>query len=327
MAMLRKTRLQLTRLEDREVPAGSVLNYGSGSFNGTSGPVNLAINFTGPNAFAWSTSPTTMPAASAAGTATVTGNLTVSLNGCGPNSAGTPGMQGNSLFINMNGQSLTGNLTILMGPCNDRVILINGSIMGQVTISTNAGDDQVFVSAGTAGPITIGKSLAIAQDGGNDTTTWGGALVVGGNTSVNMGAGNNTYNMATQFNIGGNMTMLAGGGLDPVNLLGAVGSTVGGAFFASLGNGNNDINLDCGLTIGGNTTYVGGTGSDNVEVGATIGGNLLALLGAGSDTFTYSAPPCIPFVGGTAFIDGGPGNDVYLPLTLPSWPNTVINIP
>jgi hypothetical protein len=329
MSALRKARLQVTPLESREVPAGSVMNYSAGNFTGSSGPVNLAINFTGTNAISWNTAPPTMPAAAATGTSTLGGNLTVSLTGCGPNSAGTPGMQGNSIFINMNGNTLTGNLTVLTGPCNDRVVLINGTINGTVTISTNAGDDQVFVSAGTTGPITIGKSLTIAEAAGNDTVGTNGALTVGGNTGINMGAGNNAYNLAAQFNIGGNLQMIAGAGSDPIGQLSAGTSSIGGAAFFSPGNGPNQLILPCSLTIAGNTTYVGGQGTDDFTAAAMMGGNLLALLGAGNDTFSYAMPGCCGMVSGTAIIDGGPGIDVNnTPAACPiTWPNTFLNIP
>ena len=327
MSALRRVHLSVTPLESRDTP--STMVFGGGSFLGKSGNVNLSVTFSGTNAITWSTSPGTTPAAFASGASTLGGNLSITLLGCGTSTAGTPGNVGNSVSIDLNGQTLTGNLAITTGNCDDTITVFGGTVSGQVTINTNGGDDAVTISGGTSasGPMTIGKNLKIAEGAGNDSIAFGGpALKVGGNASINMGPGNNGYSLASLFSIGGNLQMQAGAGNDPFNQLGIAGSSIGGNATVLAGNGNNGLLLPAGLTIFGNTTYVGGTGSDGVIDGALINGNLLCLLGAGNDRFIYAA--AAPIVGGKAFISGGPVlADIYIPLTTPSWPNTVIGFP
>jgi hypothetical protein len=316
MSRSRKIRLRLQPLESRETPAAMTYNAITDTFFGASGEVNLSINFTGLNAISWSTSPPTIPAVDASGTDAVA-NLKVSLTGTGIN--------GNNVSINLNGQTLTGNVSINLSNRNDVVRIFNGNINGNVLITTGADNDQVILGGGNV-PLVIGKDLKVNEGAGNDAIAFVAPLVnIVGNATIQMGAGANQYKLASPFSVGGNLLMQAGNGSDPINQLGVAGSSIGGNATFQPGTGQNSLMLPAGLTIGGNVSYTGGAGTDNVFNGATIGGMLKVSLGAGIDNYTYGASAA---VGISANIKGGAPviglvGDVYNNFATITWPNTV----
>jgi len=331
MTAKRRAILALTPLESRDTP--STMTYAPGSFIGNSGNVSLNVTFTGPNSISWITSPPTTPGAFASGTSTFGSNLKISLTGCG-NIPGTPLLVGNTIIVDLNGQTLSGNLNILTGPCDDTVYVLNGTVTGSVVINTQAGNDNVVIGGGAiaGSALQVGQNLRINEGAGDDSVTFiGPALNVTGNCSINMGAGNNSYNLASQFTIGGNLLMQAGAGSDPVNVLGTATSVIGGNSIFTLGAGTNILDLPAGLIMGSSkanfVAYQGAGGSDFVNDGATITGALSVRLRGGADLFVYLASS--PTVGTTAFIDGGAPNnaDIYIQNTVPTWTNTVINFP
>jgi len=227
---------------------------------------------------------------------------------------------------------LTGNITIVTGNCDDTVSLFNGTVVGNVSIKTQGGNDSVNIS-GTpnVGPLNITGGLLINEANGNDSLTFGGgfatggaALNVNGNVGINMGGGNNSYQLTSNFKFGSDLLMTAAAGTDPINQLGTGLSSIAGKATFQPGGGQNTLLLPAGLVIGGNVTYSGGTGTDSVYDDAMIFGKLAVTLGAGVDRFTYGTSAFVSVAG--AKINGGPpaAGDLYTQLLIPSWPNSVI---
>lgn len=103
--------------------------------------------------------------------------------------------------------TVRGKLTINGGKDTDTVNLGSGSptqLLGNVSIDTKAGNDNIYMNQGTYGATPVGKGptlFKIVAGGGDDTIGIGGAstpgaLVFAGNFSLNAGAGNDTLGIA-----------------------------------------------------------------------------------------------------------------------------------
>jgi hypothetical protein len=170
-----------------------------------------------------------------------------------------------------------GKLTIYGGKDADTVSFGNANgtqLLGNVSIDTKGGDDNVTVGRGTYGATPVGKSptaFALKTGEGNDTVLIGGVIAVGavvfaGNFSLDTGAGDDTLGIAATFAAGTvdfekASTILMGAGNDRV-------------IIASGANGNNV------LFIGGTTIDLGASSEsgvgDRFDVSAT-GTSQLAL--------------------------------------------------
>jgi acetyltransferase-like isoleucine patch superfamily enzyme len=230
MSALRNAFLRVERLEDRDLPAGTVT------------------------------------AAFAAGTLTLTGdpqannlevridNGNVTLKGKGTTIAGGTSFAGvNDIVINLGdgndrvtvrGRTLAGNLTIDLGNGNDHAQLKKLSVTGNVSVTGGAGNDHVKIED----HVFVGGNVTVTTNDGNDHVGIE-ELHVTGTTSVDTGLGNDKVEIEeSQFS--GAATILLGDGNDRIKLEDvsfAVASTVDG------GNGTDKLKQE---DVSGPVNYV-----------------------------------------------------------------------
>jgi hypothetical protein len=295
---LNRSRPHLEGLEDRTVPAVSLMLNASGDLTGIFGPPppgSLTATLVANNMF------TIVENAHTFGTFHVGGNLTLNLGNSLTQSLITVDL-GNSVF--------NGNLTINVGANAHSPIGFGiwikgdngGAIAGNLTITTGAGNVNMLVSG--ANTTVVGSSMSVVMGVGFNTFTMSAATVQGnaridnfqtavlGNSSavggfLTMDAtqavlfnANRTVFLQNGFTLGGFIDINTGAdALD--NILFGTGTAVFGVAILNLGNGSNMFTLQSGAAIFGSLTYIGGSDNDivNLQAGSTVFGSAAFVMG------------------------------------------------
>jgi len=178
-----------------------------------------------------------------------------------------------STVTRINGQTTalsfntTGGLVLDMDAGNDRVMLTDVGIVGNVTGSLGQGNDQLALQSSSEGPLSFTLNNGNEPDYDNVSTS--GLLSVGGND------GNDTLVMFDAI-IGGNLTFVGGNGSDLFNSGGTDtdDNAIGGSVQLTPGAGNDSINV-FRLSVGGNFRVDDGSAATQTNVRMT---NLRANL-------------------------------------------------
>ena len=305
-------RLCLEHLENRLVPSLTVKTIGSTLFvSGTPvGVPGLVVTETARNTFQ------VLDGASNLGTFANIVNVDLNLTD----------HQNKSVNVNLNGNTLTGNLIINEGKGDTTSSAANGTgvfggkIGGSLAVVGGSGEEELVpgFQVTASPPFAVAKGLSVGGDiifnarsnpsasafNVLDTGVFFGAptVTVGGRIRTTfvdaMGIGQNTT-------IGASLTYTAAAG-EQSGFLGIAG-TVGGSVRAIFGNGaaGNTLDLTATGNIGGLLARMGnGPATVLLEAGSKIGISADIGSGSGNDTFTISGQ-----ISGNARFSGGQGTD------------------
>jgi hypothetical protein len=308
-----RSRLWLEQLENRLVPSLTVQSFGGSLFVSGLPTGNVLLTETAPNAFQ------VMDGTQNLGTFAHISNVNLNLIN----------HQNKSVNINLNGNTLTGNLFINEGLGDTTSNAANGTgifggrIGGSLTVVGGAGEEEVVpgLQVTSAPPFAVAIGLSVGGDiifnarsnlapfafnvldtgilfgAGAPTVTVGGSIQA---TFVDaVAVGQNTT-------VGKNLTATAAPA-EGNGFLGVAG-TVRGSVQATFGNGPAGNTLDLLPTgvIGGSLQASLGDGPAIVllEAGSTVGTNASISSGAGNDSFSVADQ-----INGNASFNGGDGND------------------
>jgi hypothetical protein len=313
MKSSRLSRLWLEHLEGRLVPSLTVQSFGGTLFVSGLPTGNLLLTETAASAFQ------VMDGTHNLGTYAHISNVNLSLTN----------HQNKSVNVNLNGNTLTGNLFINEGLGDTTSNAANGTgifggrIGGSLTVVGGAGEEEVVpgLQVTSAPPFANPIGLSVGGDivfnarsnlapfafnvldtgilfgAGAPTVTVGGSIQT---TFVDaVGIGQNTT-------VGKNLTYTAASA-EGNGFLGIAG-TVRGNVQATFGNGpaGNTLDLQPTGNIGGSLQSSLGNGPAIVllEAGSAIGTNANISSGAGNDSFAVAGQ-----INGNASFNGGDGND------------------
>jgi hypothetical protein len=226
---------------------------------------------------------------------------------------------GNSLAINMDATSDTGN---------DTVTIAVAGIGGSLTANLGNGDNVFQLGLTGDGTTTIAGNLQVTMGAGNDSVALA-SLKVTNSVLLTTGAGNTTWDLDQNFFVGRDLSITAtGAGDDSLVLFSDTVGVVGGNITLNLGDGTNSLvfNGTAGTASGGTFRYTGGTGTDSILLNGRLGRQLVVNLGAGNDTFEYGTtftvqPPLSVY---SAVLDGSGGNDTYIN-NVTAYPTAALN--
>jgi hypothetical protein len=269
----------LEMLEDRTVPA-TVRLLGSGLYISNAvavaGTTNVEVRAVANNKFEVYDN----------GNKIGTFNVGGTINYTGTNLADT-------LTVNLQGNTFTGNLFASMGNGNDTVdVTGGGALLGGANVQTGFGNDTTNLNSTGAAAMNFGGSIQVTDQLGTDTVNLGnagavtkflGSVQLTNTNTVNAGAG------AADL-IGGDFTVSSVTENTPVALTVADNFTVNG--FTTVRGGNVADTVDLGVaTFNKNAQFLMGAGDDAVNfngVGLTFNGNLDVDLGGGTNAVTMS---------------------------------------
>jgi hypothetical protein len=310
-------RPRLEMLEDRWVPANVHFINGGLYISPSSGEAGLNLTATQSSANHF----TLKDGAATLGTFGPVSNLYI-----------TGGNGADTITVNLNALTYTGNLLFNTGNGNDSVAVSNGSLLGNLTGLTGAGNDTV--SLGGAAAFNVGGTTQLTDTLGSNT------LVVGGAAASSFGGDFNAtgYNLVTLGNaastttFNGNITIndgfigiganiavnkvtankslniSTGSGADTITFAGA--NTVNGSTSVNTGAGNDSVSFTGTASLNGNVSVTMGDGNDSIAATAgtiAVGGNLSLTLGNGNDTI--SVTPATNTVAGDLSVTLGSGAD------------------
>jgi hypothetical protein len=209
---------------------------------------------------------------------------------------------------------LKGNLNVNLGGGDDEVLIGFGGARN-VTVNGGNGDDQIsFQRFGTFGNLEVNSG-----NGSKDVVNVFAETDVTGTTNIRnaesvligtrSGGDINVMN-SVAMNVDffgrttGDLTVMGGGGSFTVG-----GSVGGDAVYLNNFFGTTPAKFLIQGSVTGSAIMVGTVAADTLEVSqfATVG-NLFAYLGGGNDTYTRTTGAVI----GSAYVNGGAGQDVYI---------------
>lgn len=309
-----RTILNLTRLEDRTVPATATYSAGTLTITAATGDI-IRID---------PVLTTSIP-----GYDRVTVGPTVIFDSGNSQPVRNLVVRGNAaenytflfgLGISLNNVSMTG----AAGPATAFVfsLVVLGTdtrISGNFTFTGNAarGDDAIFLAglAGFGGTATIGGNVSVNFQAGNDLLDIAGGSI-GGNLSVIGGAGNDTFNVVSDssLSVGGNVNVNLGNGDNRVGGVAAHSFSIGRNFNLAMGTGDDRVDYRLSpLRVGGSISANLGPSPNVVFLGAEtwqsgdlfVGGN---FTGLGGVDYELLGPN---FIGGNVSINEGPGINAF----------------
>lgn len=165
----------------------------------------------------------------------------------------------------INGQTTTqsfstsGGLVLGMGAGNDRVLLTDIGLIGNITGNLGTGSDQLALESDKDGPLSF--TLNNGNDPDYDNVSTSGLLNVNGND------GSDTLVMFDAI-IGGSLTFVGGNGNDRFNSSGTDtdDNVVGGSVQLTPGSGNDSISI-FRMAVGGNFRVDDGSADTQTNVG------------------------------------------------------------
>jgi len=213
----------------------------------------------------------------------------------------TAGAGSDSLTVDLNGSTYTGNLLVSTGAGNDSITILSstgaGAILGNTNLIAGAGVDSINLNSTGTTAVRFGGSVQV-------TSTVNQGAVSFGNTSAasSIGKGLTITNFPTinLTDAQGNSADVVSGGLTIND-----GSLVNTATIG-IGNPGNSIGTaSTTLTINGNVNITTGSGSDVVELGlVTVNGTTNVNAGSGNDIVTLGQYGFAGVVEFTAFFNG-----------------------
>jgi hypothetical protein len=241
--------------------------------------------------------------------------------------------------------AMSGNLSIRTGNSlgGYRVILEDGTVSGNVSIKTGAGDDTVRV--GIVDAVTISGSLTIDGGAGTDSGGFGptGSVIEGNVTATGFQdffsdqpfdiAGNLTVDSSREgldasirmgVNVAGNAVIRTGAGDDLVRF--NEDSVISGNLIVNTKGGDDDLQLGTGILTPGTTTVLGnlvvnsGGGADTLQLGGDgcdVNGNVTMTTGSGDDTVIFEAATTVLGSAITLVMGNGDDTMVNVDLTAP----------
>ncbi len=271
--MTRKRRivLSLEQLEDRLVPATAHFVSGTLLISPSPGESGLNLTVTQSSANTFQVTDNGKPV----GTYGPVANLDI-----------TGGSGADSITVDLDGKTYTGNLLINSGTGNDTLTIQStggaGGIGGNTTLITGTGVDSINLNSAGTTAIRFGGSVQVISTGNQSTLNFGSgssstaATTVGRGLSItnvpNVNITNQTLSSADVINGGLTINDPNLGNFDTIN----VGNP-------GTGFGSSSIPL----TINGNVNVSVGSSSATVDVGfVTVNNSTNLNLGNGSDTVT-----------------------------------------
>lgn len=314
-------RLRLEQLEERWQPAILLQLNSSGNLTSIFGTTTGTVVLTqvGDNQF------DVVENGNDLGTYNVPGNLKVSL---GNSVSAAP-----ALIVDLGGFEFGGSMDLGVGNATAgyEVMVANGTIDGNLNVTTGNGPDMVFLGGGEGGAITVDGNVSVNTANGADTVSMLGSTIDGNVTVRSANAfttdseigGFLTYDSSreslpnsvdlTGSDVAGSAIITTGAGADTVTM----GGNVSGHAIVNLGNGANALNVDG--TVLGNMTVTAGSGNDVLDFGgggnatigfgsALIGGNLTVVGGNGLNQVTFTNTTVL---GNSLTYVGGNGVDLF----------------
>jgi hypothetical protein len=305
-------RLTLDRLEDRlNLSVNAIFNGVDLTLVGSPDSGMLEVNQTAANTFNYVDGAFTSP------DFTVTGNVTVNVNGIGDtvsinldanvapgNISVYLGNGGNLLLVTTGGMAggIAGNLTVIGGTGIDAVAIgdpLDGDtidVFGNLYVSLGNSFDALFITDG----VTVSGNALFS----NTNTTIIAGDVAGKVTATDTESFANLFVVTADSMIGGNLSYTSRNGSDVVILEGLV---KGSATF-NLGNGSNEFNMSG--TVEKSLTVRTGSGADEIDLsdGAAILKNATVSMGNGSNVFTFDVEALVQ--GNLSITGGSDGDDL-----------------
>jgi hypothetical protein len=248
------------------------------------------------------------------------------------------GSGANFITVGTSTISLTvdGNVNIIAGSGNDEVTLDNltvGNVLGDLTIQTGAGDDNIQLGSTVAVSISHG-SLSI--DAGNATIGngiaigLGAAVTVSGNTSLTSGSSGASNGIAVNNLTTSALSINTGSAADNINVALNSAVTVHGDFTVNAGAGDNHVVMGTSATalvVDGNLSIVTGSGTDEVTLNnvtaGNVSGDLTIQTGAGDDIVELSKFAAVSVSHGSLNINTGDATTLDTINILAGAPTTV----
>lgn len=213
----------------------------------------------------------------------VEGNLVVSLKGAA---------EGGANELHLDNVEVMGGLTCTGGAGDDNVY-INGEVDVDLSATFNLMGGANMLQIASDGQLWVGRDLTYTGGAGTDSVT-GGQVGVDRSATLNLGEGQNTVSLQSGgdelLDVGRNLAISGGAGNDSVRFFGSAGECdIGGSATFKLGNGSNSLTCDGGADgfwTGGGFTYTGGTGVDSLtwnEACLVVSRDLTLNLGGGNN--------------------------------------------
>ena len=235
--------------------------------------------------------------------------------------------------ITTNPIEISGSLSIrTQGPAADNIfIILDGNLLtGNLSVETESGSDSISFNEDPLMNVTSGTILGNVSLNGMSFVNIVN-LGIGGNLSIREAKNFAADVVLSDSSVGSNVTLSTGNESDSLEMNGTfIGSNVN----IRMGNFDNGFTVDDASAIGGSVNYIGGSGQDNVQLEGIIGGNVSVRLGVSDQVFNSfiltgtigrnltvfgGASDDTVEIGDSAFVMGDPrtiiGGNVYINLS------------